>query len=799
MSPGKSYQANKENTDSGYHGTTEDEMDVDATLKLPGSFPDAQLVSELRESISLQLPTAPEMSESLHQHDRRSRTTEASYQSAKEDVIGQQSITETCQQDARAVNDRNSDPVLTVSEVLATVQSPTPTGNIQPSKSQDHEGNATEVATVIVPEDTMDVDRVDQESLLGDHEIDESHTPSDGSSPAKSLLRKSSLTFASLPAREPLTTKRSIGARASRTSHLDQGKAAVVNHGSVLGRYTEKSLGGSRKPEMDESPVLEDGMNVDESERPEFAREVSDGDAKMTKLHNKSSTQRLHDRINMLGQLQAPRSTKPIPAPVASAQLSYPDILSSTLANVAAPESASTSLSELAVTNAMDDDDGDWIKPPAEKQNRTERPQLCKSHTTDVMEQIRGKDSIGGKEFGLGPYDRSVIRGESPLRQVAPSKNTLKDHDLSDSVSRNQFTSPLRSSQRIHQKTISASNPAIAVTIDQEHQPKSLVAKPNTPNSKRHVDGPLSASKSKLQSIMKTARGLFSSSAGVSAQAKLETLSPPSMQTCGQLQGNSIAAMLDGNQPVSVSQERCTNLPEASQVRKTRSSTEKEERRKEKEVEDRKRMESTIPDEQSIATAVYPAIQNVGDPVGEALDVGQDAGIHRNRELEKPTRQSPRRLQVQETAQQSAKKAVDQNQEVSLVESMGPPPMHSQRSGSLIQKPKEVVRRPVKPAKDVASKLKPQPVAIRVGTLSQRMPLTNAALSSTLQESLSQPAPRQASVTKKASNASIQTSSSNTSLKNSVTTSTIKPKALLAAERKKEQVGLSRSIRCGGY
>ena len=791
MSPGKTYHTSKKNTDSGYHGTTEDETEVDDAPTFPGSFPDSQLVSELRKSMSLQLPAALEVSENLQQQSCGSRTTEASYHSANEEMTSQQKIEEPCQHDDIVNNDHDPKPVPAVSESLTTAQASRSTGNPHPSESKHNGDDAMEAVTEFVEEDAMDVDRIEHESLLEDQDIDESHTPSDGSSPAKSILRKSSLTFASLPAREPLATKRSIGARASRTSHLDQGKVRAGSRGSVLGRYTEKSLGGSRKPEADEVSALQDGMDVDEPERPEITREESDGDAKMYRLHNKSSTQRLHDRINMLGQLQAARSTKSIPASISSAQLSYPELPSSTLAAVEAQEHVSAAPIELAATATMEDDDDDWIKPPAQQQSRTERPQISKSHSADVMEQINGKDSIGGKDFWLGPDERNPTRGGSPLRQLAASKGKLRDHDLCDIASRDQFTSPLRSSERIHQKTISASNPATMGATNKEYLPRSMATKANTPNSKRHAEGPLSTSKLKLQSIMKTARGLFSSSAGVSAQAKLETLSPPSMQIRSQVHGNTIATMLDSDEPTvpgaAMTQEHQKHLFEISNARKTRSSTEKEEKRKEKEAEDQKRIESSLRDEQSVAAAVYPEIQTIVNSVTEARNVEQGDGIHWKHEPAKPTRQSPRRLQAQVAAQQSATKGVDQNQEVDSVELMGPPPSHGQRSGSQIQKPKEIVRRPVKPAK-VAPKPKPQPVAIRVGTLSQRMPLTNAALSSTLQDSLSQPPPRQASVIKKASNASIQTSTSNTSLKNSITNSAPKPRALLAAERKKEQV-----------
>lgn len=46
---------------------------------------------------------------------------------------------------------------------------------------------------------------------LDDPNFDDIGSPSDGPTPVRAPIRKSSLTFASLPAREPLTTKRSMG------------------------------------------------------------------------------------------------------------------------------------------------------------------------------------------------------------------------------------------------------------------------------------------------------------------------------------------------------------------------------------------------------------------------------------------------------------------------------------------------------------------------------------------------------------------------------------------------------------
>ena len=124
-------------------------------------------------------------------------------------------------------------------------------------------------------------------------EDDDVRSPSDNSSPVKPLVRKSSLNFASLPAREPLLPKKSMGNRVSRTSHLDSNKAG----NSHMGRFTGgKSLGGSQLAHPAELQHADDTDT--DTERPELQREESE----TTKAHNKTSTQRLFERINMLKQ-----------------------------------------------------------------------------------------------------------------------------------------------------------------------------------------------------------------------------------------------------------------------------------------------------------------------------------------------------------------------------------------------------------------------------------------------------------------------------------------------------------------
>ena len=382
------------------------------------------------------------------------------------------------------------------------------------------------------------------------------------------------------------------------------------------------------------------------------------------------------------------------------------------------------------------------------------------------MEHIRGKQHIGDDDFEPGSYDNAVFQAPAASREPAVEK-VIMSPNLARSASAAAVGSP--------QKAGTASDDSIAMsnqTFNPSNQLVSAATPSETPATKRNVDGPISASKSKLQSIMKTARGLFTSSAGVSAQAKIEALSSPTTRSRGKLQENLAGKGRSGDED---------QTPKQPEGRKTRSSTEKEEKRKQQEavIQDKEHDEKLASESQH-------------DKLDQSAYHGKDSQME-ERELRttqpgRPTRQSPRRLQKQPEVKAVTDEDENRSSNVNGIASghqMGPP----QAQPSQLQKPKEL-RRPVKPAKEAASKPKPQ--TIRVGALSQqRIPLSNAAISSSLQESLPPAQAGRPGLVKKAINASIQTSASNTSLKSSTSS---KPKALIAAERKKEQVIRIKSI-----
>lgn len=762
--------------DSGYHSMSADDVEMEEDVQ---DTEHVKPVQELHDDVNqMEVDTPSDQKLQAERISEEGVNTEGSFHSAQEVIA----------------NGNVQSEMHTQSEDMAKtdcIESDTHARHLD-AQIQNQEAPSERILapTGIVPLEE------DKDSLLEeDHEIDVPHSPSEGSSPVKPLVRKSSLTFASLPPRPPrVSTQKSIGARVSSTSHLDQSKAAPLNRNSYFGRYTGgKSLGGVRRPERATESEEAEEMDLDEADKPTLFREESDRDGKIARLHNKSSTQRLHDRINLLGQTQPGRSTKSIAAPhLVSTQPAYPE-LPKVGHEETLPKAQGSPIGLSSKTFVTVDDDDEWIKPPSQQSEVVSKPQLVKSYSVDIMQQLATDDGAKSNALTMGGDNKNGQNTLSPVRPRTSTEVLRNSPGHQKHRSMAILTSPDRSPlhrERFHQKVISVSNPDVSSVPS---------TTPGGSPTRLHHDGPLNASKSKLQSIMKSARGLFTSSAGVSAQAKMETLSPSSMRL--RSQGQELPAEVPSKTttgPSGLSQMMYPNLSNNSQTsvastpskksvfRATRSSTEKEDKRREEAKEKQRtglELERAREQERQKA-AKFKEQRSVS--ANSNVNVETAATEATTQKPLQPIRQSPRRAQkCDDREMEDTVEAIKLAEDNELHLSMGPPPSRLQPQLSQIQKPKEL-KRPAKPAKEVAPKPKPQPVAIRVG--SQRIPLTNAALSSSLQDSLPPPQPRYPAVTKKNSNASLQTSVSTTSFKSSTSSMPSKPRALLAAERKKEQV-----------
>lgn len=695
--PTRNFQGGGDTTDSGYHGLSEDEFKKRQQACTANINPNP---------ITTPNPLSQQSAASLPHPEDRS-TAERSFHSAREQTSNQGS---------------GEDAVSTEH-----------TGKTGPLIDRlDTAGVGDEAAALAVEK----VDKDGDEDLVGDG----SQSASQNSTPERPVIRKSSLTFAGLPAREPL-------------KRISQTENSVAQQSTFLGRITGgKSIGGYKAhPEIGD---LGDANRQD----PEV--EGSDGDSKLAKLHNKSSTQRLHERINQLGQAQTHLLTKSIPA----AQPLYPELKDDQADSADGHQPPSEVVKVFQPQPRLEEED-DWIQPPPSN-----------GPPKDSPPQVQTFSAIGTEKAGRGPASGDQAYHHSIKAQT----NAKVSSPLPASSVRNIAPESFRvaSDSQTESPGIYASYNGVK-TFDEGEARKTAPALSTTPAgsplSHRYVENPLSASRSKLQSIMKTARGLFSSSAGVSAQARMETLAdgapdfgPRQLDSAGRLKSE--GSRNYDREPAALG-EKCKKLaPEKRETlpspRKTRSSTEKGNQERRQQANDRDNYHEAVVESEN-----YEVFPETTDAMPHSSVI--EAQLP-SKDVSKPTRKSPRRML---------------NQESDNIPSHG-----LSRSGSRtqaraqqLQRSKEP-RRPVRPPKDAGPKPKPQPVAIRVGMPStHRAPLNNTALSSNLSEAL--PPSKQPRISKKPT---LQHSASNSSLKSSVASATTKPRALLAAERKREQVGCSR-------
>ncbi|ROW13252.1 hypothetical protein VPNG_04821 [Cytospora leucostoma] len=444
-----------------------------------------------------------------------------------------------------------------------------------------------------------------------DDGVDVTRSPSEGSSPIRPLVRKSSMNFASLPAREPLTSNKSLGARMSRTSHIDQTRA------SYFPRLTGgKSLGVRHETHGDEHGAMDvDDEDEDETED-DNGNDAADDLHKQrsASTHSKTYTQRLHDQISMLGKSQAggtqlSRSFPNLAGTRHSMLNAQPQTSQST--RQVAEEKAHLPSQEqhLAITPGSfpEDDEDDWIAPPTKREAAVQspRPAAEKSYTADIMEGVHAKGTIGGADFDL-PQQRkqtdTAVQLQSPRKPIEASEATssVLGHNKSVSVPNVPHREPLdgaAGADKLRQG-VSVSNPfAVEKVRDVESSeppkspPRSFRESPLKNSALRQV-------KSTFSSILKGSKGLLASSAALSAESKASLVDSPSTIRLAKQLANSTEPLRPGkeaqplypdlkqymssdSQPIPPS-----SSPLKSNGRRTRASTErdrKEQRHKEKE------------------------------------------------------------------------------------------------------------------------------------------------------------------------------------------------------------------------
>ncbi|KAI2629455.1 hypothetical protein GGS21DRAFT_540356 [Xylaria nigripes] len=614
-----------------------------------------------------------------------------------------------------------------------------------------------------------------------------SPSPSDGSSPIRPIVRKSSLNFASLPAREPINHK-SIGNRVSRTSHLDQNRTSYYRHtgGKSLGRTKD-----------DLSDNENDNMDVD---HPDVPPKTQSEDTNNAVTQNKTYTQRLQDQISKLGksQVNVQQSSK------GNAD-SAPDM------NALAPPTplGKTINSPLKTTTPWpgafpEDDDDDWIEPLGTPDDASNFKSPHFGHPksyTNVMEAVAGKETASEEDFVVrsAPAPTGFIKS-SELPPVAE-----KAADVFAHRSGSDTAIPVNGQNRVtdnnDQKKATLVSNSTELLVPREGQP-------TTPKSPTRAlnNSPLKQVKDKLSSILKGSRGLLASSAAISAEGKSSIL-PPTARLCpnsGPSTEFSASPSVkesqllypDLSRQVAESQKvASTASPKKSEGRRTRSSVEREkaEERRKNEIkeaqqlaEQKEKLENEHEKECEQELVLGKEQERIAAMEKEVIARKQQEkrnALATPGNIPRAAKISPRKVNpptVRDGQRMDGPRTNGKTTDVDMTDApdtVPPPTISRPAAPSSAIKPKEL-KRPIRPTKEPTGKLKQAPTVIRVNMGSQHSQYqpSGSAFSSSLHDSQRS----------KASQPSLQAKASLQSLKNS-TSSVTRPKALEIAARRKEQ------------
>ncbi|KUI60347.1 Inner centromere protein-related protein pic1 [Cytospora mali] len=661
-------------------------------------------------------------------------------------------------------------------------------------------------------------------TTVEEHEADVTRSPSDGSSPIRPLVRKSSMNFASLPAREPLTSNKSLGARMSRTSHIDQTRT------SYFPRHTGgKSLGVRHEPHEDEHDAMD--LDVDDEDDGE-----NGGTGKVNKesnvaAHSKTYTQRLQDQISMLGKSQASgtRLSKSIPNLTGTRQsllTAQPHISQSTQHVVEEKTQLPPREQHLAKTPGAfpNDDEDDWIAPPTKKEAAAQspRPAVEKSYSADIMEGVHEKGTISGADFDL-PHHRTNTnpagRSQSPRIPAKASEATSSFFGHTKSVSvpdvpRRELLDGAAGADKLR-KVMSVSNPGDKAQVFGTNRRSKSPARSFCESPLKH--SALKQVKNKFSSIIKGSKGLLASSAALSAESKASIVNSPSTIRLGKQLANLTESLQPSkeaeplypdltqhissdSQPVPTS-----SSPIRSNSRRTRASTErdrKEQKQKEREEKEAQhlavqmdKLEKEREKERERARVFSQEQERIAAEKQLAAQKEHEKAMRTPapKHAAKEARTSPRKVKTQQETEAKAPSGAAEpgvgEEDIDMTDapaSKPAPPSIARPTPGQTLKSREI-KRPMKPTREAVAKPRQAPTLIRVNTSSQHTGFhpSNSALSATLQDTLGT---SQQHLKSKASQPSLQTKTSQQSFSSSVNSTTGRPKALdLAAKRKQQE------------
>ncbi|CAK4032513.1 C-type lectin [Lecanosticta acicola] len=602
-------RAGKPWTDSGYHGMmTEDEMELDAATH-------AETDTSSRAGEPQKIPTRDDQPLAQRLRDGKADetgTSDDSFISAREQESDTPAAADEEIEDAAPAGEPQDEPHAE-DEVMQDENVPPPT---EEEEEEAHEAPANEDMKALEAEQDNDVDM----------NVDES-PHSDASSPQKPLHRKSSFTFSSLPAREPLGAKRSMG-------QVDRHRSSFF------------------------------GKSINKASQNDADDELSQEKSADARVHNKSSTQLLHERLNMLGKTKEPRSSKSIPQSVLVNQPTYPQLPETEQSNSQATEAYDYPEKVAGKTPAPmdDDDDDDWIAP-------------AKPHSASQKEST-----------------------DSPSRPAMHQK----------SISTNYIPSPKpeMAPDTRHQKAISISHPNFAEALDTN-------TPAGSPMTKRNNDGPISASKNRLWSALKSAKSIFASSASASAAAKLEAhnISPAPANSPRRISGESKMFNMPGalytQKDLLQHPARNNSVISFSPSRKTRKSAESDKQR-EKELKAQQKAD------EELEKAREKERQRAAKCLAE-----EKAKAEKAEKAEAAKQEKERKQAEKQKALTPAQRPISAESEKAPESDMGPPPppKNSVLSSGKLKAPGRLIR----PTRNEPAQSKPAPVSIRVASQSQRL------------------------------------------------------------------------------
>ncbi|KAJ4294752.1 hypothetical protein N0V88_004986 [Collariella sp. IMI 366227] len=647
--------------------------------------------------------------------------------------------------------------------------------------------------TVLSPKPTKDFEVNDQpqDDIEDTDEDDDDLAQSEASSPIRPV-RKSSLSFASLPAREPLASKKSLGgARVSRTSHLD------FNRQSYFNRHTSgKSLGNTNRPEFSDDD--QDEMDVDE----DVTLQKGDSQPKAA-AHNKTYTQMLQDQISMLGKAQSsgPRPSKSLAnvLPSQNGSSGAPNQVKPEPAQEAGNLSSPSQKHSVAGPGAFpEEDDDDWIVPPTKTAPASPKPAPPTAYRSESVEEPAGKAELGSAESPL-PQSRPI----SPAKPFSMLEWTPK-HAKSASVPVLPTLEQTQTEDVALKKTISVSNPTLASVAED-----GLPSSPSRTPTRSVRENPLRHMKNKLSSLLKNSKGLIASSAAISAEGKSSLLHSPSTARLGFHADPSVDSFRtadtvmypDLSHQLSAASAPLSPQRERHEAKEREKEEKERERAKKKEMKEAKqlagqmdKLEKARKKEQEKIAAMEKEVsakeqQKAARPPPSSQDF-RTPGPSRPRSPVKAVRPTPHKPKGQLEQPGKSTIAASGEADVKMADATtAVPPQSIPRPTTSSSMRMQGTKRPLKPAKETLTQLKQVPTLIRVNTTSSQQTNfhpSNSVLGATLQDTLAQPTPSARSVKGKASQPSLQGKPSNPNFGSSVS-STGRPKALDYAAKRKEQ------------